>query len=187
MRIFLCCRERKQPVEGKKDETEVIKTEKSEEYVSFEQAWAKKWTSVPFKRQKRVSPALFAFQGAHVLCLFVLCRSTFSNAHPFGVVLLSFENEKGHLPGTGEKDLEGVLEVKKALFAAIEADERVLEDDFLKIFLTGIGAEIAPVTAILGGFVAQEIIKVLSGKDLPISNFFLFDGRAGVGSVEEVK
>mmetsp|Transcript_6954 Transcript_6954/g.22819 ORF Transcript_6954/g.22819 Transcript_6954/m.22819 type:complete len:383 (-) Transcript_6954:453-1601(-) len=35
--------------------------------------------------------------------------------------------------------------------------------------------ELAPVCAIMGGMVAAEVIKIISGKDAPINNLFLFD------------
>lgn len=36
-------------------------------------------------------------------------------------------------------------------------------------------AELAPVCAIVGGVVASEVIKVISGKGAPINNAFFFD------------
>ena len=43
--------------------------------------------------------------------------------------------------------------------------------------------EMSPASAVLGGVLAQEIIKAVSHKDLPIRNFFFFNGatdRAGL-------
>ena len=40
-------------------------------------------------------------------------------------------------------------------------------------------AEISPVCAILGGFLAQDILKTLSGKDAPLLNYFLYNGLEG--------
>lgn len=37
----------------------------------------------------------------------------------------------------------------------------------------------APVAAIVGGVLAQEIIKVLSAKELPIQNWFYYNGLDG--------
>jgi ubiquitin-like 1-activating enzyme E1 A len=36
-------------------------------------------------------------------------------------------------------------------------------------------AELAPVCAIVGGVVASEVIKIISGKGAPINNAFFFD------------
>ena len=39
--------------------------------------------------------------------------------------------------------------------------------------------EMVPVTAIVGGVLAQEMIKVLSQKQLPIQNWFYYNGFSG--------
>ena len=39
----------------------------------------------------------------------------------------------------------------------------------------------APVAAIVGGVLAQEMIKVLSAKELPIQNWFYYNGLDGKG------
>ena len=41
-------------------------------------------------------------------------------------------------------------------------------------------AEIAPVCAIVGGFLAQDILKTLSGKDAPLLNYFMYNGLEGI-------
>jgi len=100
------------------------------------------------------------------------------------LVLHRFQDKHQRLPKHDNKeDLEKLKAIRKEHFAEIDADETILSDELLKEFISGIGAEIAPITAITGGFLGQEIIKVLSGKDLPVSNYFLFDNN-GVGSVE---
>lgn len=45
-----------------------------------------------------------------------------------------------------------------------------------------VSAEIAPVCAIVGGFLAQDILKTLSGKDAPLLNYFLYNGIEGIDS-----
>jgi len=40
------------------------------------------------------------------------------------------------------------------------------------------GYELAPVCAVVGGMVANEVIKVISGKERPINNTFFFDGKS---------
>ena len=43
--------------------------------------------------------------------------------------------------------------------------------------------EFSPVCAIIGGILAQDILKALAGRDPPIANFFTFDGNVGAGTV----
>jgi hypothetical protein len=41
--------------------------------------------------------------------------------------------------------------------------------------------ELAPVCAIMGGMVAAEVIKIISGKDAPINNLFFLDAATTSG------
>lgn len=52
-----------------------------------------------------------------------------------------------------------------------------LTAEFLRSFLQNIGCEIAPVTAILGGQLAQDVINVLGQTQQPIQNMVIFDGN----------
>ncbi|ONH65320.1 DNA damage tolerance protein RHC31 [Cyberlindnera fabianii] len=52
----------------------------------------------------------------------------------------------------------------------------VVEESYFSDILQQLNTEIAPVAAILGGAVAQDVINQLSGKDKPINNFMVLDG-----------
>jgi ubiquitin-like 1-activating enzyme E1 A len=43
--------------------------------------------------------------------------------------------------------------------------------------------EFSPVCAVLGGMLAQDILKALAAREPPIANFFAFDGTTGSGTV----
>ena len=43
--------------------------------------------------------------------------------------------------------------------------------------------EIPPICAIVGGLLAQDILKALAAREPTIANFFVFDGNTGQGSV----
>ena len=43
--------------------------------------------------------------------------------------------------------------------------------------------EFSPVCAILGGVLAQDILKALGGREPSLANFFIFDGNTGGGTV----
>ena len=49
------------------------------------------------------------------------------------------------------------------------------------------GSEIAPVCAVIGGILGQEVIKVISQTDEPINNVFCFNGLEGGGVVNSIK
>jgi hypothetical protein len=42
-------------------------------------------------------------------------------------------------------------------------------------------SEFSPVAAVVGGVLANEAIKIVTGKDEPLSNLFVFDGMGGSG------
>ena len=43
--------------------------------------------------------------------------------------------------------------------------------------------ELSPVCAVVGGMLAQDILKALAAREPPIANFFTFDGNLGGGTV----
>lgn len=59
----------------------------------------------------------------------------------------------------------------------------VLRSDFLRSFMQNAYAELAPVTAVLGGRLAQDVINVLGAREQPIQNLLLFDGDASVAPI----
>jgi len=66
---------------------------------------------------------------------------------------------------------------------ALGLPTETLRSEVLRSFLQNIGAEIAPVTAVLGGQLAQDVINVLGGTQQPIQNFVIFDGGSMEASV----
>lgn len=50
-------------------------------------------------------------------------------------------------------------------------------------FLRDLGAEFAPVTAFLGGLLAQDVINVLGQREQPIQNLMLFDAEESVAPI----
>jgi ubiquitin-like 1-activating enzyme E1 A len=53
-----------------------------------------------------------------------------------------------------------------------------LRSEVLRSFLQNIGSEIAPVAAVLGGQLAQDVINVLGQTQQPVQNLVVFDGEA---------
>ena len=54
---------------------------------------------------------------------------------------------------------------------------------FFRTIATSAVHEFAPVCAVVGGMLAQDILKALSAREAPIANFFTFDGNTGSGAV----
>jgi ubiquitin-like 1-activating enzyme E1 A len=58
----------------------------------------------------------------------------------------------------------------------LKLPSETLRSDVLRNFLQNLGSEIAPVTAVLGGQLAQDVINVLGARQQPIQNMVIFDG-----------
>lgn len=83
--------------------------------------------------------------------------------------------KEGRLPSTTE-DLKMFTVLATQKHKALGLPDETLRSDVLRQFLQNLGSEIAPVTAILGGQLAQDVINVLGHRQQPIQNFVLFDG-----------
>ncbi|PAV16890.1 sumo-activating enzyme subunit 1 [Pyrrhoderma noxium] len=56
-------------------------------------------------------------------------------------------------------------------------------DEFLDAITETAGHEFSPVCAVIGGVLAQDMLKALSRREQPITNLFVFDGNTGKGSI----
>ena len=54
---------------------------------------------------------------------------------------------------------------------------------YLAEIARNVGCELAPVCAVLGGMVASEVIKIISGREQPINNVLFFNGLSANGVV----
>ena len=85
------------------------------------------------------------------------------------------QRQNGRVPGNRE-DLKMFTQIATQKHKALGLPSETLTPEFLRSFLQNLGSEIAPVTAILGGQLAQDVINVLSQKEQPIQNMVIFDG-----------
>jgi ubiquitin-like 1-activating enzyme E1 A len=81
----------------------------------------------------------------------------------------------GRLPSNRE-DLKLFTQIATQKHKALSLPSETLRPEFLRSFLQNLGSEIAPVTAILGGQLAQDVINVLGQSQQPIQNMVIFDG-----------
>ena len=89
----------------------------------------------------------------------------------------------GLIPGSSRADLELYTQLATAKHQELQLPPETLKAEFLRSFLQNIGSEIAPVTAFLGGQLAQDVINVISQREQPIQNFLLFDGEDSKGPI----
>lgn len=71
-------------------------------------------------------------------------------------------------------------------FANAELEKRGLggrlDDAALERHVVAKRAPLAPIAAILGGILGQEVVKAVSGKGEPTNNVFVFDAQSGAGT-----
>lgn len=63
------------------------------------------------------------------------------------------------------------------------SNESLLDDGLLRELASLLDTEISPVAAIVGGILAQDILRTLSANELPIQNWFYFNGHDGKHNV----
>ncbi|KAJ0354382.1 hypothetical protein COL154_001936 [Colletotrichum chrysophilum] len=89
----------------------------------------------------------------------------------------------GRLPNHNKEDLGLFTKLATAKHAQLGLPSETLRSEVLRSFLQNIGSEMAPVTAILGGQLAQDVINVLGQTQQPIQNMVVFDGNSMEASV----
>ncbi|XP_040570905.1 LOW QUALITY PROTEIN: SUMO-activating enzyme subunit 1 [Lepeophtheirus salmonis] len=100
-------------------------------------------------------------------------------------VVQDFYTNHGSLP-LPEKKSEHIPLLHK-IRDKITRDYDLPEGKIPETIIPMLFGELAPVSAIVGGVLAQEMIKVISNKDFPIENFFLYNPLNSRGVVECLK
>ncbi|KAF4123176.1 ubiquitin-like 1-activating enzyme E1 A [Geosmithia morbida] len=86
--------------------------------------------------------------------------------------------EGGSRVPSNRDDLKKFTQLATQKHKALSLPPETLTPEFLRSFLQNLGSELAPVTAILGGQLAQDVINVLGQKEQPIQNMVIFDGNS---------
>ncbi len=107
-------------------------------------------------------------------------RSAF--AWHMAAALLAFEQTHGRLPGLAEGEFDSFYaELAKSKGASLTAPDDLVRD------LGRCAAYSLPAfAAIVGGVWGREVVKVLSRRDPPLNNLFMYNARTSVGAVEKV-
>ncbi|XP_048837220.1 SUMO-activating enzyme subunit 1 [Brienomyrus brachyistius] len=142
------------------DPTETTMVKKTASFCSLKEALEIDWTNEKAKASlKRTPTDYFLLQ-----------------------VLLKFRTDKGRdpHPGTFAEDSFLLQQIRDDVLEAQGLGSELLPDNFVSHCFS----EMAPVCAVVGGVLAQEIVKALSQRDAPHRNFFFFDGSKGSGVVD---
>ncbi|XP_066519816.1 SUMO-activating enzyme subunit 1 [Hoplias malabaricus] len=144
----------------KVDPNETTMVKKTASFCSFKEALEIDWTSEEAKvRLKRTPPDYFLLQ-----------------------VLLKFRTDIGRNPDPSSfsEDSHLLLQIRDDVLEAMGVNPELLPDNFVSYCFS----EMAPVCAVVGGVLGQEIVKALSQRDAPHRNYFFFDGLKGSGVVD---
>uniref|UniRef100_A0A8C1F3B4 SUMO-activating enzyme subunit 1 n=1 Tax=Cyprinus carpio carpio TaxID=630221 RepID=A0A8C1F3B4_CYPCA len=97
-------------------------------------------------------------------------------------VLLKFRTDKGRdpQPDSFAEDSQLLLQIRDDVLETMGLSSELLPNTFVSYCFS----EMAPVCAVVGGVLGQEIVKALSQRDAPHRNFFFFDGLKGSGVVD---
>ncbi|EER37513.1 SUMO activating enzyme [Histoplasma capsulatum H143] len=96
--------------------------------------------------------------------------------------LWEFQREKdGSLPT--KDDLETFIRLANDRHLELRLDISTLTAEFIRSFLDNLGSELSPVSAFLGGSLAQDVINVLGAREQPLQNLLLFDGERSVAPI----
>lgn len=145
-----------------KDKPQNVK--KTAVYTTLQTALHHQWSGMTKRQTKEVHPAvLFS----------ILAIWQYQSLHD------------GTLPDSGSavRELETIT---NSLISAADVNKQVLTkapQDLIESICTTAAHEFSPVCAIVGGMLAQDILKTLAAREPPIANFFAFDGNTGGGTV----
>ncbi|KND92164.1 DNA damage tolerance protein RHC31 [Tolypocladium ophioglossoides CBS 100239] len=91
--------------------------------------------------------------------------------------LWEFKQLKGGALPSNREDLKLFTQIATQKHKALSLPSETLRPEVLRSFLQNLGSEIAPVTAIIGAQLSQDVINVLSNREQPIQNMVVFDGE----------
>ncbi|KAM5538636.1 hypothetical protein V8D89_007665 [Ganoderma adspersum] len=133
-------------------------------YVPLQKALQHRWTGMTRRQTKEVNPAVVF----SVLAIWEY-QATHGGALPDGPA--------------AAPELEAIA---NKLIANADVNKQVLPSipkELVETVATTAAHELSPVCAVVGGLLAQDILKALAAREPPIANFFTFDGNLGGGTV----
>ncbi|KIK69661.1 hypothetical protein GYMLUDRAFT_34053, partial [Collybiopsis luxurians FD-317 M1] len=143
-----------------KDAQKSVKVRAS--YPSLEDALRHRWSALSKRQTKELNPApVFSI-----------------------ISLWQFQSTQNRLPSA--QDTDQLQSIADSLVSAADVNKQVLTKvprSLIESVSMTAAHEFSPVCAIVGGMLAQDILKTLAARESPIANFFTFDGNTGGATV----
>jgi len=133
-------------------------------YSPLQTALLHRWTGLTKRQTKEVKPAII---------FTILAIWEYQSSH------------QGSLPNDTQHANE-LQAIANTLLVNADVNKQVvttMPQDFIEMMSTTAAHEFSPVCAVVGGMLAQDILKALAAREPPIANFFTFDGNGGGGTV----
>merc|ERR1712062_560903 len=143
-------------------ESETKSVKKEMAFVSLAETLKVDWSSELYsKRIRRMDPSFFLLH-----------------------VLFAFRAEMGHNPRASarDEDLKKLQQLRETTLTKLAVPTSKIPDEMLGLLF----AELAPVAAIVGGILGQEVIKAISNKNAPHNNYFFYNPLESCGVVETI-
>jgi len=144
-------------------ETETKTVKKLMAFKSLAETLKVDWSSELYaKRIRRMDPSFFLLQ-----------------------ILFNFQSETGlsrPRASARSEDLAKLCELRDKTLTDLSVPKEKVPDQLLGLLF----AELSPVSAIVGGVLAQEVIKAISNKDAPHNNYFFYNPMESCGVVETI-
>lgn len=88
------------------------------------------------------------------------------------------------------EDAQKVIDLAKALIPSLTEDLQAdgsfkIDEDLIRSLAYGARGDLAPMAAVLGGLTAQEVLKAVTGKFMPIHQYFYFDSLESLPPQQE--
>lgn len=90
-----------------------------------------------------------------------------SSAVPLTLALLSLQSAEQR---------NGLRDAVTSICKQLKVPQDIIDDNYVELFLRQADVEFSPVSAVIGGAVAQDVINILGKKQAPLNNFIVFDG-----------
>jgi ubiquitin-like 1-activating enzyme E1 A len=95
-------------------------------------------------------------------------------------ILFQFRNEY-HLSSDRKNEIpaEQFTEYAQNYAKAHNLAANYFSSEFIANFVRCLGVEVSPIVAVFGGMIAQEVLKIISGKDEPLNNVIVYHSQVG--------
>ena len=100
---------------------------------------------------------------------------------PLSVALLKHQSKHGNAPDENDHKFGEEVEL-----VCTQLGLATVSEDEINTYSTGADCELSPIAAVVGGVLSQDVLNVLSGREFPIQNFFIYDGNTGDGPIYKI-